>query len=319
MSQRRSIIKHPHEYAGAPQILSPAEGFGERFDPSFLKGVGSTISSGGPGAVDYAASSSTTGAGTSGSSSSSSGPGAPSSSSRANQFDLVPQRSAPLPPDSSNASSSSAMYVRSGGAANSSMVSSSTFRPSQESSNGGRLPSNGLSPTMRSGFPVASSGLPSGYAVSSAGPPRPIRSHTMDIGSESGASGFLPASSRSHASVGGPAQSPLLSSPHQSPRVPAAWDTTGLSNSIEDLGHPSNSQSAPTTPAASSQSQFLKGNAARGVGSGPDAGRNTFKAVFGGFVNSMSGKSLPGYIGEEKIFFDAITSSCRCLFSAKED
>lgn len=300
MSQRRSIIKHPHEYAGAPQILSPAEGFGERFDPSFLKGVGSTsISSAGPNIGDYNASSSTAGAGTSGSSGGSSS--GPASSSRANQFDLIPQRSAPLPPDSGGSSSSSSVYIRSGGAAaaaaaTSSTASPSTFRSSLEASSGGRLPSNGMSPPIRSGFPVASSGLPSGYAVSSGGPPRPIRSQTFDMESDSGASGFLPASSRSHASVGGPAPSPHLSSPYQSPRFPAAWDTTGLSNSIEDIGQSNNTQSAPATPAASSQSQFLKSNsnsnASRGVGSGPDAGRNTFKAVFGGFVNTIGGESL---------------------------
>lgn len=304
MANRRSVIKHPHEYAGAPQILSPAEGFGERFDPDFLQNVGSPSirSGGGNSNADYRPNAPSTGM--AGSSSSGSGSaGGPSSSSRNKDFDLVPHRSAPHPPEA-NASSSPSVFIRSGGAVTKPLVntspyissSSSSFRPMSRDSQSSPS-TNGMSPTIRSGFPTASPGLPSGYAGPPGGPPRPVRSQTGDnnsrvgvVNGAGGPSGFVPSSARSHASVGGPAPSPQISSPHQSPRAPpSAWDTAAMSNSIEEVGSPNQSISAPPTPAAPA-SQFLKGGTAKGAAPGNDAGRSTFKNVFGGFVNSMSGE-----------------------------
>lgn len=313
MTNRRSVIKHPHDYAGAPQILSPVEGFGERFDPEFLQDVGSSSirSGGGSSNADYSATrSNAPPAGMTGSSSGSGSVAGASSSSRNKDFDLVPHRSAPLPPEAT-APSSPSVFIRSGGAGVSKAPitspyissSSSSFRPmshdSQSSSSAMGSTNGVVSPSIRSGFPSASPGLPSGYAGTSGGPPRPVRSQTGDSNSRiglvngaggGGPSGFVPSSARSHASVGGPAPSPHLSSPHQSPRAPpSAFDTATMSNSIEDVGNTNQSISAPPTPAAPA-SQFSKGNAAKGVASGNEAGRSTFKNVFGGFVNSMSGE-----------------------------
>lgn len=326
MSQRRSIIKHPHEYAGAPQILSPAEGFGERFDPSFLTSVGGS-SSGNSNGGEYqgvgtygAGVPAAPGVGPGGSSSS----GGPSSSSRGVDYDLIPQRSAPLPPGAASSLSSPSTYARSGGASSgsSTMVNKpafpahssqgqSSFRPGMppnESSGSGSLPTSGaMLPSNRSGFPSGSTGLPAGYVSPSApAPPRPVRSQTSDASSDgryalqsssqfspsngsAGASGFVPVSARSHASIGGPAPSPHLTSPHQSPRTPVLdsnWGV-GLGTSLDDAV--SAAHSTPTTP-ASTQSQFLRTNSSRSTGTGGDMGRNTFKSVFGGFVNSMSGE-----------------------------
>jgi p21-activated kinase 1 len=108
------------------------------------------------------------------------------------------------------------------------------------------------------------------------------------------ASGFVPSTSRSHASVGATAYSPNLSSPHNSPRTPA-WDASNLKTSLDESvaaannnNNNSGQQSTPSTP-GTSQSQIFKGGSNRSALPG-DNGRNTFKSVFGGFVNSMSGE-----------------------------
>lgn len=314
MSQRRSIIKHPHEYAGAPQILSPVEGFGERFDPSFLSSVGSSSGNN----IEVTPGSSTKSSGYLGSGAGSNDTstsnlhslGSPASSGmRSNDYNLVPQRSAPLPPGAA-AATPSGVYARSGTSTASQYAkvdSTSSFGSQQPSlyrpnlhdtASSNSVPSvNGSA--SRSGLPGNSSGLPSGYSPSSgsSGPPRPVRSQTMDNSLRSGgganvvsgASGFMPASTRSQASVGGPAPSPHLTPPvpqHSSPRS-AAWDTTGMGHALDDID---GTYSSPSTP-STSNNQFARSNSARQAAAlGPDGGRNTFKSVFGGFVNSMSGE-----------------------------
>lgn len=380
MTQRRSIIKHPHEYAGAPQILSPIEGFGERFDQSFLTGV-----NGGSGSTNGQSSGSgaTSGTGASNPSneqqfsspkmySQSSANTTSNSSSpvpRGGEFDLIPQRSAPLPPGV-------------GGLSSNSNTQSSNYRPSTAGmATSTRSPprSNSIRPGMGSGYPGGSSsnnqimngnqsfgmgsndspasssssninrpwvqggGAPTTNQQSFAsGPPRPIRANTFDatgngrnvptlgspILSQDGpasatasgpASGFLPAVTRSHASVAGPAGSPHLSSAHSAfsgqstvNTIDTNW-SSGLASALDDpmpgntasSGGTSLSQlSSPISPGNSvpggsySTLRGARSNNASGTGSGNNAfgggnefgpgGRNTFKSVFGGFVNSMS-------------------------------
>lgn len=324
MSQRRSIIKHPHDYAGAPQILSPVEGFGERFDPSFLSIVGS--SSGNGNETTPASSSNNSGyhssmigSGDTSASHLNTVSSPASSGIRSNDYNLVPQRSAPLPPGAA-AATPPGVYARSGGSSlNNSYAKGesvpsfgaqqpSLYRPNMhDTASSSSVPSLNGGSISRSGLPGNSSGLPSGYSPHSAstGPPRPIRSQTLDTNHRSaggggvggganvvsGASGFMPASARSQVSIGGPAPAPHLSPPvpqHSSPRA-AAWDTAGMGHALEDsvtYSADGGLYSAPGTP-----NQYARNNAARqGANMGPDGGRNTFKSVFGGFVNSMSGK-----------------------------
>lgn len=380
MTQRRSIIKHPHEYAGAPQILSPIEGFGERFDQSFLTGVnaapGTTNGGGqssGSGSVSGASGTGTSlapnhdqfsspkvfshSSGANNSSSSSSSP-----IPHGGELDLIPQRSAPLPPGV-------------GGGSNSPNLSSSNFRPSNPAmTTSTRSPprSNSIRPGMGSGYPGGSSsnpgmngsqvfgmasndspassssnnrawvqgGAPSQTTMTNqpsfaSGPPRPIRANTFDAtgsgrsaptlgsplltqdNSQSGpASGFLPAITRSHASIAGPAGSPHLSSANSAFSAQVTGNTndtnwsSGLASALDDPMPGTNAASGTlsqlSSPLSSGNSvpggsySTLRGarsNNQSGTGSGNTAfggnefgpgGRNTFKSVFGGFVNSMS-------------------------------
>jgi p21-activated kinase 1 len=370
MTQRRSIIKHPHEYAGAPQILSPIEGFGERFDQSFLTGV-----NGSAGTTNGGGQSSNSGVGNGTGSNAStthdqfsspnmfSQPGANNSNSsspipRGGEFDLIPQRSAPLPPGvgvgSNNQNLSSANYRPStAGMATStrSPPRSNSIRPGMGSGypGGSSSSSQGMNGTQSFGManndsPASTSSNNRTWVQGSAanqqsfasGPPRPIRANTFDAtgngrsvptlgsplltqdntSSNGPASGFLPAVTRSHASVAGPAGSPHLSSAHSTFSGQSAVNTndtnwsSGLASALDDsmpgttVASGTLSQlSSPISPGNSvpggsySTLRGARSNTTSGAVSGNNAfggnefgpgGRNTFKSVFGGFVNSMS-------------------------------
>ncbi|PWN39721.1 Pkinase-domain-containing protein [Ceraceosorus guamensis] len=309
---RRSIIKHPHDFAGAPQILSTGEGYGSH---------------------DHAATAARHGTGNGYSHSD-------DDALRANravpgELDLIPQRSAPPPPGSSKSYASSAT-----GSPSLSGSASAFVRPSQAAPIGssgpyaahGSPPMSGSSyaskpqrssyiagsyrqgPTAVSGLPgggasaarsglPSSTGAPSGYASGSASkygagsstgdaprPAPPLRSNTMGADAYYAAapagvtpSGFVPSSgARSHASVSGPAPSPHLGATTSSPLSSgsATFDYLGGASPVVDA----DAGSVPSGQFAGPQASIRSRD---GSLSGP-AGRNTFKSVFGGFVNSMS-------------------------------
>ncbi|PWN93583.1 Pkinase-domain-containing protein [Acaromyces ingoldii] len=290
--QRRSIIKHPHEYSGAPQILSPTEGFGERFDPSFLNSVTETAQT--PSQSQPQSQQHQIGGGMS------AGGGAEAKASELQHpFDLVPQRSAPLPPGASPTTPSSS---------SSSAGPMGTYRSSSQVNNrasygyrpGGPGPGAGLPPSSSSASPYASlsqsnngamyggsgSGAPTRMGASNmespgGRPPKPMRSNTtgpegfspLQTNTSSTPSGFAPA--RSHASVSGPAPSPPIggvSSPILE-GTSASWEG--------DNGGPTPSPGQLSAPQQRNRDGL-------GPGSMGPGGRSTFKSVFGGFVNSMS-------------------------------
>lgn len=309
MTQRRSIIKHPHEYAGAPQILSPVEGFGERFDQAFIAGV----NGGGPSNIPAAhpnegfASPKLYGHASSSNSS--------SPVSRTGEFDLIPQRSAPLPPGAASPSSSSLGYGRPTGP----MPSTTRSPPRAGSIRPGMAPgypgasSSGSSIVMSNNHtmapPVRPAGPPSGFAQPQyPAIQRPIRANTYDsttsgkatpvLGSPipthdgaGSASGFLPAATRSHASIAGPAASPHLASSHGGQFGTMQGNETnwsaGLASALDESTAGGAGQGPNAAPISPSSGNYSTLRASRGGEFGP-GGRNTFKSVFGGFVNSMS-------------------------------
>lgn len=304
MAQRRSIIQHPHDFAGAPQILSPPEEFGERFDPSFLSNVNG--STGGSAEDDqYGGAPSPSRNVRRGPHDSSSASAASSPAMHGGGFDLVPQRSAPPPPGGGGAYVNRQASGRTSGGA-----SGSSYSPGRRPSR----PNVGIASTSSSSLGPANGNMSAVPGSSNyvrgpgAAPPRPLRSQTHDAtsdfrsipgvgpvygqdGSGSGsASGFLPSGARSHASIGGPASSPTLVGSQsqfgqQSPALSEGnyW-SSGLQSSLEEST--GGAHSATTIPGAAPQAPSARGTRSEFTQAG--GGRNTLKSVFGGFVNSMS-------------------------------
>lgn len=294
---RRSIIKHPHDFSGAPQILAPSEGHGTTDQALYdlVNGYAHAIDAGPSPPL---------------------GSGPAASYERAGELDLIPQRSAPPPPGTQGrapvtgvaGSSASAFTSRppppaQGATSYSGLSQRSSYMASSASGGGGGgayLASPGAGAgAPRSGLPSNSSGLPSNYASQSSSgggayaspgaapqPPRPVRSNTVGGGDQysyaggaGSASGFAPSNPRSPSSVSGPSPSPHLISATSplSTSSPTFIDSVGGSPALDsDGGH------------SGSQSTFVQGSRAERGRDG--AGKNTFKSVFGGFVNSMSGK-----------------------------
>lgn len=333
--QRRSIIKHPHEYSGAPQILSPTEGFGERFDPSFLNSVSESTMQASSSSQAQPQQQHYNGAGMGGGGGESAGWSEAVGGDAQRPYDLVPQRSAPLPPgvhpatslsSSSSSISSSAATGPMGAYRPSGKVNNSRSSPSYR----GGAPSagSGLPPSSSSASPYASlahpsngnmygggagggssgsgSGMlprgaagPNSTAESGGRPPQPMRSHTTgpegfsqlhtSTSSHSSPSGFTPA--RSHASVSGPAPSP-----------PIGGFSSPILDSPQTGWEGENGTSAATSSPGQLTAPQLRNRDGSGSGSMGPGGRSTFKSVFGGFVNSMSGE-LEGqvWVGEERL------------------
>jgi p21-activated kinase 1 len=300
-SPRRSIIRHPHDFAGAPQILSPSEGVGS----------GSSAGAATESSRDFMANAFATLDDNSAAGSVAGGLGNYDRAGGSGELDLIPQRSAPPPPGSSpgsryggaaaasSAGASASAFVRPG----TSSSSSSPYAPKPQRSSyiagsyrpGGPsgLTSAGAAPT-RPGLPSTNTGLPSSYSSSSGsagGPPRPVRSNTNDGNMYSFAapagssSGFAPPSgARAHASVSGPAPSPHLT---------ASSPLGSSSPNFDAAGAGSPNLEGDAYGSGGSQSHFVQGSRSRDGGAGGPGGRNTFKSAFGGFLNSMSGESSP--------------------------
>lgn len=183
--------------------------------------------------------------------------------------DLVPQRSAPLPPGVNN----------NGGLPNSQHPQSYSKRTSYIRTAGNPNPTNlsGL-PQHHQSAQSARTGLsalpsPSSSSAAPFDPPRPQRSHTTDVDT-------LTASA--------PPSRPVLP-PHsysQQPGVSAALHGLTLDSSSDQAAASSTNTSAANSPQIS-QSHFVS----RSRDGSTSATRNTFKSVFGGFVNSMSGET----------------------------
>ncbi|CDR99939.1 hypothetical protein [Sporisorium scitamineum] len=307
-SPKRSVIKHPHDFQGAQVMPRSADALAEATGrplpasscsqagpsastPNYLKGVegiGNTDGAfaGLAGSFDFS------------------------------DMTLVPQRSAPAPPSSNTASTSSFAFQgasTSAPSASPTSTSTSTFANGASSSNGAYRPKptintsvNGLQ-APRSGLP-AQSGLPFSVSGISSNPPaaspingpssavpwssqnitpsapnpapfppRPVRSNTSGpdtlhtISSVSASQHVAPVmAQRSHSSIG-PQQHQL------SPRL--------------NRSSPTLEADAAPPPSLVTQSHFVHGTRDRERsrdGSATPGGRNTFKSVFGGFVNSMS-------------------------------
>ncbi|GAC94823.1 protein kinase [Pseudozyma hubeiensis SY62] len=304
-SPKRSVIKHPHEFHGAQVLPRSADALAEasgRNDPSssynqpdssvappnYLKGVQ------GIGGTD----------------------GAFTGLAGSFDFDdmtLVPQRSAPAPPSSTTGASGSNLGSQGASASNSASptsVSTSTFANGSSSSSGAYRPQPTINTSVngsqgaRSGLPTQT-GLPFSVSGLSNNPPvaSPINGPSSAVPwssqnqSASGSSApFPPRPVRSNTS--GPDSLHTISSVSASQHVAPIMAQRSHS-SIGPQQHqfsPNLNQSSPTlegdpAPSLTTQSQFVHGSRDRersrdGI---PTAGgRNTFKSVFGGFVNSMS-------------------------------
>lgn len=242
------------------------------------------------------------------------------------ELDLVPQRSAPLPPGSSTARSpqihnpstfgSPPNGSYSAGAHRSSYVAGSyrsQILPSSSSSRSG-LPtdsnspisnlysttssSSGLPPlhhqSSNTSSPASSTSVPTfssiaGSHASAPAPPRPSRQNTSGPDPNQGVGGYSSSNSGTASPATGGGGQYQGSRSHQSvSAVPQQHFGTPPMGSSPILDQ--SEQDSYGTP-TSSQSHFVPSarERERGARGGPD-GRNTFKSVFGGFVNSMSGE-----------------------------
>lgn len=216
-------------------------------------------------------------------------------------FDLVPQRSAPLPPGMATSSSAGWQTQQPGRHPTTSSSHTSPVRKASRSKMG--VPSQNSSGSLINANGESQAGLSPYSRGANSAPPRPIRAQTFDTSSSNyrtvpsqhvsplytadknggtqPLSGFLPAAQRSNPTMGGPSSSPSLASTpglgHTGSSGEGNYWSSGLQSSLEDSVAGANSGVTPQ-----SSSRTLRG------GAGPEGGRNTLKSVFGGFVNSMS-------------------------------
>ncbi|TKY88908.1 hypothetical protein EX895_002149 [Sporisorium graminicola] len=305
-SPKRSVIKHPHDFQGAQVMPRSADALAEAAGrplpaspytpadpsattPNYLKsveGIGNTDGTftGLASSFDFS------------------------------DMTLVPQRSAPAPPSSNMASTSSFAFQGASGStpsASPTSASTSTFANGSSTPIGAYRPKPTINTSVnalqgqRSGLP-AQSGLPFSVSGVSSNPPAasPINGpssavpwSSQNIASSSSNAPFPPRPVRSNTS--GPDTLHTLSSVSASQHVAPVMAQRSHS-SIGPQQHqlsPNLNQSSPNLegdaagPSFVSQSHFVHGSRDRERsrdGSATPGGRNTFKSVFGGFVNSMS-------------------------------
>ncbi|SNX87054.1 probable Ste20-like protein kinase; has effect on mating [Melanopsichium pennsylvanicum] len=309
-SPKRSVIKHPHDFQGAQVMPRSADALTEaagrpiptsaynHADPSadtpnYLKGVEGIGNS--DGAFTGLA-----------------------ASFDFNDMNLIPQRSAPAPPSNMGSPSNlrpgatplasasptfplPSTFANGSATASRSASSASAYRPKPSintSLNAIQGPKSGL--PAQTGLPFSVSGI-------SAEPPSasPLTVSTSSVlwsSQNPAASGsspqFPPRPVRSNTS--GPDTlhtiSSVVASQHVAP-VMAQRSHSSIGPQQHQISSPNLKQSSPTlevdqgTPSLTTQSQFVHGTRDRERsrdGSATPGGRNTFKSVFGGFVNSMS-------------------------------
>lgn len=289
---RNSVIAHPHEYKGA-KILPPktptsaeltASDSADQLLQLYSPILNSSITQEGP--LDGE------GHGASGSA----GPSHLQGVVLAEGINLVPQRSAPAPPvaaRSAGASSSSANgFAGNTHASPPAAYSTKTAAPQRSSYIAGSYrnlapvlstPSSSQS-SSKTGLPAQSPGLPyapsgnssapaSGPASGTTYPQRPERSQTADSEAFSSLSslsqrGYQQQQQQGGSGLSGGMHSLSLTSPSSS------------NNSSHEAG-----AGGATSPPPSQTPTSIS----RAKSEGPN-GRNTLKSVFGGFVNSMSGR-----------------------------
>ncbi|CBQ69005.1 Ste20-like protein kinase; has effect on mating [Sporisorium reilianum SRZ2] len=317
-SPKRSVIKHPHDFQGA-QVMPrsadalaeatgralPASSYPTHADPSAatpnylrgVEGIGNTDGAftGLAGSFDFS------------------------------DMTLVPQRSAPAPPSSNMGSSSSSSSSSSNfgfqgaststASASPSSASTSTFANGSSSGAGAYRPQPTINTSVsalhgpRSGLP-AQSGLPFSVSAVSSNPPAasPINGPSSAVPWSS--QNMAPSSSASSSNAPLPPRpvrsntsgpdtlhtiSSLSASQHVAP-VLAQRSHSSIGPQQHQMS-PNLNQSSPTLdgdaagPSLVAQSHFVHGSRDRERsrdGSATPGGRNTFKSVFGGFVNSMS-------------------------------
>ncbi|KAJ1017794.1 hypothetical protein NDA16_005111 [Ustilago loliicola] len=302
-SPKRSVIKHPHDFHGAQVMPRSAEALAEAADrqpsasayqhsdpsaatPNYLQsveGIGATDGTftGLAGGFDFA------------------------------DMTLVPQRSAPAPPStmgsgstfarqgaspSTSASPTSASTSTFANASSSATRSASTagaYRPKptiNTSVNPSQAPRSGL--PAQTGFPfnVSSFSNPPG-ASPVTGPNSAVPWSSQNPAGPSSSAAFPPRSVRSNTS--GPdalhTLSTVSASQHVAPVMAQRSHSSIGPQQHQMFGSPT--LEGDSTPSLTTQSQFVHGTRDRERsrdGSATPGGRNTFKSVFGGFVNSMS-------------------------------
>ncbi|KAJ1039792.1 hypothetical protein NDA14_002748 [Ustilago hordei] len=311
-SPKRSVIKHPHDFHGAQVMPRSADPLAEATaaQPSASAYQHSDPSAATPNYLHSLQGVATTHA---------------TFTRLAGPFDfadmtLVPQRSAP-PPPSNPGPGSSFVHQRASPSTSPSPTTASTFTFANHSSSATRSPSSAAAypskPTLntslssqqgpRSGLP-AQTGLPFNLSSFSnppaASPPTapnsalPWSASPQNPAAPSTSATFPPRPVRSHTS--GPdalhTLSTLSPSHHVAPLMAQRSHSSIGPQQHQTIGSPTLNQSSPTlegepTPCLTTQSQFLHGTRDRERsrdGSTTPGGRNTFKSVFGGFVNSMS-------------------------------
>lgn len=129
-----------------------------------------------------------------------------------------------------------------------------------------------------------------GSHASAPAPPRPSRHNTLD---QSGGGYVSPNSGTNSPAPGGGNQYGTASRSHQSVSAvqQGHYGGTPPMGSSPILDNSEDAYNSNAGSAGGSQSHFVPSarERERGARGGPD-GRNTFKSVFGGFVNSMSGE-----------------------------
>lgn len=308
-SPKRSVIKHPHDFQGAQVMPRSAEALAEaagrpaptsaysHADPSaatpnYLKGVE------GIGASDGAF----TGL---------------ASSFDFTDVNLVPQRSAPAPPSnmgsgstfrsgaspstSASPTSTSASTFANGASASRSASSAGAYRPKptiNTSVGPAQGPRSGL--PAQTGLPFSVSGLTSNPPAASpvTGPNSAVPWSSQNPAASGSNPHFPPRPVRSNTS--GPdalhTVATASASQHMAPVMVQRSHSSIGPQQHQMIGSPNLNQSSPTLegeapPSLTTQSQFVHGSRDRERsrdGSATPGGRNTFKSVFGGFVNSMS-------------------------------
>ncbi|SPO31066.1 probable Ste20-like protein kinase; has effect on mating [Ustilago trichophora] len=309
-SPKRSVIKHPHDFQGAQVMPRSADALAEAAGrptlasayshpdpsaatPNYLKGVegiGATDGAfaGLAGSFDFA------------------------------DMNLVPQRSAPAPPSSMGSGSTFRQGASPSTSASPTSTSASTFPNASSSASrsassaGAYRPKPTINTTVnahpgpRSGLP-AQTGLPFSVSGLSTNPPA--------ASPQTGPNSAVPWSSQNPAASGSSAPFPprpvrsntsgpeafhtvstVSASQHVAPVMAQRSHSSIGPQQHQMMGSPNLGQSSPTlegegTPSLTTQSQFVHSTRDRERsrdGSATPGGRNTFKSVFGGFVNSMS-------------------------------
>lgn len=210
-------------------------------------------------------------------------------------YDLIPQRSAPKPPTGGQTSTSTGASSAGGSGSDSvnRPIDPYTTRPAAQRSSyiaGSYRNYASAGPSNSASSPIS----PAGAGAKPSGPLSPMRSPQNPSGPSGSSSAFsakplpqrsLTADFDRHTGASASSSSPPLSAPL------TGIQSMSLSPHAGGDDFPSSPLSGSSPGAynpSGTQSQIVQPSSSRARGESNAGGRNTFKSVFGGFVNSMS-------------------------------